>query len=238
RRVLGLDLSTANNRLLTTARDLRLDAVVTALRSVLSSLGVGRSTGASIDERSESGGRGPAGSAGGEGVHPRAIDKRSESGGRGPAGSAGGEGVHPRAIDELARLVAALDELNARLDALVREHDQWQAIGNDLRHFVDGGQPGLEETRHSWPPVQESLVAVLQAGAGADWTRVIDAAAKDLEGALGSDDPCKCVAQLRGLFRRANQRFVEVDKMLLRTCEELRQVGDTLDSVLKVIDEQ
>src|SRR5262245_50537166 len=178
RRVLGLDLSTANNRLLTTARDLRLDAVVAALRSVLSSLGVGRTTGASIDE--------------------------------------------------LARLVGVLDELNARLDALVREHDQWQAIGNDLRHFVDSGQPGLEETRHSWPPVQESLAAVLQAGNG-EWTRVIDAAAKELDGALGrGDDPCKCVAQLRGLFRRTNQRFVEVDKTLLRTCEELRQVGDTL----------
>jgi hypothetical protein len=189
RRALGLDLSTANNRLLTTARDLRLDAVVTALRSVLASLGVGRTAGASVDE--------------------------------------------------LARLVGALDELHTRLEALVREHDQWQAIGNDLRHFVDGGQPGLDEVRHSWPPVQESLAAVLASGNGDDWARVIDSAAKDLDGALGrSDDPCKCISHLRGLFRRANQRFVEVDKLLLRTCEELRQVGDTLDSVLKVIDEQ
>jgi hypothetical protein len=40
------------------------------------------------------------------------------------------------------------------------------------------------------------------------------------------------------LFRRTGQRFVDVDKQLLETCEELRRVGDTLDSVLKVIDEQ
>ena len=53
-----------------------------------------------IDERSESGGRGPAGSAGGEGVLPLSIDERSESGGRGPAGSAGGEGVLPLSIGE------------------------------------------------------------------------------------------------------------------------------------------
>src|SRR5262245_57822855 len=39
-----------------------------------------------IDERSESGGRGPAGSAGGEGARPLWIDERSQSGGRGPAG--------------------------------------------------------------------------------------------------------------------------------------------------------
>jgi hypothetical protein len=186
RRTLDRDLSTANDRLLTTARNLRLDAVVAALRSVLASLGVGRTAGASVDE--------------------------------------------------LARLVGALDELHTRLEALVREHDQWQGIGNDLRHFVDGGQPGLDEVRHSWPLVQDSLAAVLAGGNGADWARAIDSAARKLDGALGrSDDPCK---HLRDLFRRANQRFVEVDKLLLRTCEELRQVGDTLDSVLKVIDEQ
>ena len=50
-------------------------------------------------------------------------------------------------------------------------------------------------------------------------------------------EPGKCIASLRSLWRRCNQRFVEVDKQLLRTCEELRRVGDTLDSVLKVIDE-
>ncbi len=88
-------------------------------------------------------------------------------------------------------------------------------------------------------PLLRWIVAVLASGNGAEWTRLIDGAAKDLDGALGrSDDPCKCISHLRGLFRRTNQRFVEVDKLLLRTCEELRQVGDTLDSVLKVIDEQ
>jgi hypothetical protein len=76
------------------------------------------------------------------------------------------------------------------------------------------------------------------AGLNADWTRAIDAAAKDLDGTLvRGNDPRKCVACLRSLFRRSNQRFVDVDKQLLHTCEELRRVGDTLDSVLKVIDE-
>lgn len=204
RRVLGLDLSTANNRLISTARDLRLDQVVAALRSVLGKLGP------------EAGGGG--------------------GGARAPGGN-GSNGAG--AIDELARLVASLDDLQTRLDALVREHDHWQGIGNDLRYCVDSGQAGIEEIRHSWQPVQESLAAVLAAGQGADWARVIDSVAKELDGALvRGDDPCKCVAHLRGLFRRANQRFVEVDKQLLRTCEELRQVGDTLDSVLKVIDAQ
>jgi hypothetical protein len=53
---------------------------------------------ASIDERSESGGWGPDGGAGGAGVLPRSIDARSESGGWGPDGGAGGAGVLPRSI--------------------------------------------------------------------------------------------------------------------------------------------
>jgi hypothetical protein len=55
---------------------------------------------AGIDERSESWGRGPAGSAGGEGARPLWINERSESWGRGPAGSAGGEGARPLWINE------------------------------------------------------------------------------------------------------------------------------------------
>jgi hypothetical protein len=188
RSVLGRDLSTANNRLVTTARDLRLDAVVTALRSVLASLGARRTAAASVDE--------------------------------------------------LTRLIAALDALHTGLGALVREHDQWQSIGDELRHFVDAGLPGLDETRYAWPIVQDCLTAVIANGNSAEWTRVIAGIAKQLDDALlRGDDPGKCITHLRGLFRRANQRFVDVDKQLLRTCEELRQVGDTLETLLKVIDE-
>jgi len=186
RRVLQLDTSSANNRLLTTARELRLGEVVVALRAVLGKHGR-RTTGASLDE--------------------------------------------------LGRLVGALDGLHTTLEALVREHDHWQAIDNDLRHLVDGGQAGFEETLLSWPLVRATLEVIL-AGIDAAWAPAVAAATKDVDHALAVDDPRKRVACLRSLFRRTGQRFVDVDKQLLETCEELRRVGDTLDSVLKVIDEQ
>jgi len=188
RRVLGLDLSSANNRLLATARELGLGAVVAALRSVLANLRHGRASRASIDE--------------------------------------------------LARLVTSLDELHTGLEALVREHDQWQEIDNNLRLLVGSGPAALDEALLSWPLVRASLEAVLQAGDNADWVRSIDPAVKKLDGELDRRaEPGTCIASLRSLWRRCNQRFVEVDRQLLRTCEELQRVGDTLDSVLKVIDE-
>lgn len=188
RHLLGLDMSSANNRLLATARELGLDAVATALRFILDKLrqNPGRATG----------------------------------------------------IEELARLIANLDDLHRQLEALVREHNDWQQIDNSLRLFV-GGRMTLEETLVDWPAVRDSLVAVLAAGNNADWTRSIAAALSSLDGELERKvDSGKCVAALRNLWRWCNRRFFDVDKQLLRTCESLQGVGNTLDSVLKVIDEQ
>lgn len=200
RRVIGLDLSSANNRLIATARDLGLGAVVAALRAVLGNLE-----------------RGCAGEGGIE---------RSETGGRASRG-----------IDELTRLVASLADLHGALDALVREHDQWQEIDNNLRLLVGSGAGVADELAVSWPLLRGSLAEVVKVGGAADWTRVVDAAAQALDGELARGaDAGKCLASLRSLWRRCNQRFVDVDKQLLRTCEQLRQVGDTLDSVLEVID--
>jgi hypothetical protein len=187
RRVIGLDLSSANNRLIATARDLGLGAVVAALRAVLGNLERG-------------------------------------------CASAG-------AIDELTRLVGSLADLHGALDALVREHDQWQEIDNNLRLLVGAGAGVADELAVSWPLLRGSLAEVVKTGGAADWTRVVDAAAQALDGELARGaDAGKCLASLRSLWRRCNQRFVDVDKQLLRTCEQLRQVGDTLDSVLEVID--
>jgi hypothetical protein len=187
RRVIGLDLSSANNRLIATARELGLGAVVAALRAVLGDLGRG-----------------------------------------------GAEA----AIPELTRLVTSLADLHGALEALVREHDQWQEIDNNLRVLVGSGPGAADELAVSWPLLRASIAEVVKAGGAADWTRGVDAAAQALDGELARGaDAGKCIASLRSLWRRCNQRFVDVDKQLLRTCEQLRQVGDTLDSVLEVIDD-
>ncbi|HEX3481680.1 MAG TPA: CHAT domain-containing protein [Kofleriaceae bacterium] len=187
RRVIGLDLSSANNRLIATARELGLGAVVAALRAVLGNLGRG-----------------------------------------------GAEA----AIHELTRLVTSLADLHGALEALVHEHDQWQEIDNNLRLLVGSGAAAADELAVSWPLLRASIAEVVKAGGAADWTRAVDAAAQALDGELARGaDAGKSIASLRSLWRRCNQRFVDVDKQLLRTCEQLRQVGDTLDSVLEVIDD-
>jgi hypothetical protein len=169
----------------------------------------------------------------------RVALERSETGGGDPDGFAGGAGGRaPRGIDELSRQVASLADLHGALEALVHEHDQWQEIDNNLRLLVGSGAGAADELAVSWPLLRGSIAEVVQAGGAAGWTRVVDAAAQALDGELARGaEAGKCLASLRSLWRRCNQRFVDVDKQLLRTCEELRQVGDTLDSVLTVIDD-
>src|SRR5262245_2454113 len=78
--------------------------------------------------------------------NPRAaaawIDKRSESWGRGPAGSAGGEGVRPLSIDKLrkrAQLAGKSPGLGRKVPETNREDIREAIVGNyRLVYLVEG----------------------------------------------------------------------------------------------------
>ena len=57
--------------------------------------------------------------------------------------------------------------------------------------------------------------------------------------ALGQPEAERNAAQVRkmyrGYVRTATLRFVVVDETLLKTCDELEKVGDSLDLMLKVL---
>jgi hypothetical protein len=183
-RVLAVETSSANNRLLTTTRELRLGEVVAALRSVYDSI-QHRATRASLEE--------------------------------------------------LDQLVASLDRQHRQLEALVQEHDQWQGVGNELRLVIGNPRLSREEAQLSWDLVRSRLAVMLDAAADATWVSIVRPAVTKVERTLEQGTGKNHISCLRGLWRRCNQRFVDVDKQLLRTCEELQRAGDTLDALLKVI---
>src|SRR5439155_13366021 len=100
RRVLSLDLSQANTRLVAVAREQRLADVVQALRAVGDDLG-------------------------------RAAPD------------------HP-ALRELGGLTGTLDGLRQALEELVREHDRWQSVDNELRSAADGPGGAADEVALAW----------------------------------------------------------------------------------------
>lgn len=194
RRILTLEISSANNRLLVTARELGLGMVTAELSA--------------------------------------ALDHRRSGRGRRTTATVG----------ELRRLAERLQELGVALEGLVHEHNQWQAISNELRLLADADLGRLDEIEPTWQLVHKSLKVVLSTHArwaSVGWASAIDAAAEELDEALrAGGDGRRCVDAIRQLYRRSARRFGSVDKQLLHTCQELRRVSDALGSVLEVLDDR
>lgn len=140
-----------------------------------------------------------------------------------------------KAIGELTRLVTELGKLHEPLDALVREHDQWQQIGNEVRPFIGNDQYDVDHARLSWEFVLASLERVLQPELRADWTQPVDTELRKQKSRLTqSANASDYIACLRSVWRPCNQRFIAVDKLLLETCRELGSVGSQFDTVFRM----
>jgi hypothetical protein len=74
-------------------------------------------------------------------------------------------------------------------------------------------------------------------GASEDWAAALNALSAQIGQALAAG----AIPQARRHFisyqSRATRHFVEVDKALLATCNELRAAGDALDLILRTLDE-
>jgi len=137
------------------------------------------------------------------------------------------------ALDDLPQAVTLLDGVHTRLEALVREHEDWQDIDNHLRFFLAGGRTALDDTRRSWPLVRTSLAAILSGPDAADWTPGIAAACAQLDGDLERRaPPAACVASLRSLWRRCQHRLLDVHRHCLRASDKLQRVSRSLGSLL------
>jgi dTMP kinase len=171
-----------------------------------------------IDERSESGGGDPTGSAGGaEASGPRGIDERSESGGGDPTGSAGGAGASgPRGIDQSTfGLLFAAD----RLDHLQREV---------LPQLAAGAVVVSDRWYHS-------SLAYQGTGADRDWITALNARARRPDLTIFLEVRPEIAAQRRVAAGRVQELFEdlqmqhEVDAGYRATIAELTALGERIE---------
>jgi len=131
--------------------------------------------------------------------------------------------------------VNALKELNKRLSALVIAHDFWQGIDQQLRRIEDNLND-LSELYTSWPDLKEDT-KIIFAPPRDEWTESFEQASNNLDTALANDnfsESQKCFHRYRS---KAATRFYEVDTQLQSLCQELREVGEPLVSILRIIEE-
>jgi hypothetical protein len=130
-------------------------------------------------------------------------------------------------IDELANL-------NYALKILVSDHDNWQAIDLELGRIKSSISSDLMELEMSWPHLKE-MAEPLYSNRTEDWAVLMNKDANNLEKAIAAQDQRKTKESFQLFFKRSSDRFMAIDKALLRLCESLRQIGQPLAFVLRII---
>ncbi|QYO67228.1 hypothetical protein [Leptolyngbya sp. 7M] len=131
--------------------------------------------------------------------------------------------------------VVVLAELNQRLTALIYGHDCWQEFDLELRRIETNLDKDLIELEMSWPDLKERTESLFDPTAD-QWTLAFQQDSQNLDAALQAKNPAKIKRYFRMYRRRASERFYQVDVTLRRLCEELREVGEPLASVLRMIE--
>jgi hypothetical protein len=144
------------------------------------------------------------------------------------------QGVEGQQVAQFANSVEALRSLFTRLSGLVEAHDRWQAVERILSRIEDVMVYDLGEVELSWPDVQ-AKVGVLCGESSEEWVQLLSDDGGQVRNALTAQNPTMIQRYFRRYRQRAGNRFYQVDVMLKTLCEELRQVGEPLAAVLRLL---
>lgn len=137
-------------------------------------------------------------------------------------------------VNAFQSCVDALDKLNQGLNLLIESHDQWQGVDVELRRIEASVDRDLTEFEMSWPDIKmksEPLyIAYLE-----DWANALKKESDALDEALSISNPAKVRRGLRSYQRRVMDRFYRIDIQLKALCDDLRQIGTPLASLLEMI---
>jgi hypothetical protein len=127
--------------------------------------------------------------------------------------------------------VAALETLDARMSQLVRWHNLFQVLENELRQIEIGLDPDARGLAGAWPDLQPLHLQVCDDRSVA-WAPRLIATVTELEHSLVAAGQRTTMIFSR-YCGQVNQSFNHVDADLLKLCEELQGIGKSLDFVLR-----
>jgi WD40 repeat protein/formylglycine-generating enzyme required for sulfatase activity len=135
--------------------------------------------------------------------------------------------------------VAVFASLDRRLKALVEEHDRWQKADDALRRIESSRSDFVRQLPISWPAVKGELDLLcqgpLQRGTSTpEWADQLAHAVSQVTAALNTFSSGQASA-LQEAFAHLRQmaavRFYNVDKQLMRLCDELSTMEDPIRSL-------
>ncbi|MBD2078313.1 toll/interleukin-1 receptor domain-containing protein [Phormidium sp. FACHB-592] len=138
-------------------------------------------------------------------------------------------------LQQFQQGVKSLGVLNSQLTALVSQHDNWQVFDLELRRIEANLDQDMNELEMSWPDLLEGTKGLFNLSTD-QWMVTFQQNSQDLDTALKGQDPFITKRCFRVYCRQAKEHFYQVDLALKGVCEELREVGGAIASVLRMIE--
>ncbi|MCA9960169.1 MAG: hypothetical protein KC443_14105 [Anaerolineales bacterium] len=131
-------------------------------------------------------------------------------------------------IEQNEKAIAALSRMDIQLKALIQEHNALQELDDELRRVEATLLQSVDELEDAWYDIQP-MVKGLSDLSQESWVEGTQKAADELDAALSAGN----VVVIRRTFRRfrsqVGRSFRLVDMQTLALCQELQEVGGSLD---------
>ena len=135
-------------------------------------------------------------------------------------------------VEEIQHGVSALAGLDERLSSLVREHNAWQELDDEVRRIGTTGLDLVEDLQDAWFDL-EPMTRDILGDTTESWAEELSKVLIRLQAALDENSPVK-VRRFFVRFRsQLGRRFRQVDVALLGLCKDLQRVGESLDLLLR-----
>lgn len=142
--------------------------------------------------------------------------------------------------DKIQRGIDAFERLISGFMVLIKEHNLWQGIEDELRIVDTSLASSLTQLDLLWPALQEKIKPTLAVKGGA-WAAKLQARFTALQNILVKRAPeqSMLIRELFTRFRRAcAQHFLFIDTKLREECGKLADVDESLQLLIRIIDTQ
>ncbi len=140
-------------------------------------------------------------------------------------------------LDQFQESVISLDKLDDDLKILVKSHDNWQRIDSQLRRIetVIKSTEDLFELEMSWEGLKAEVAEQCQDSQGS-WAISLQKEAARLDEAIAAQNTSKVRQYFSSYRNRASQGFYKIDLELRNFCGNLREVGNPLAYLLRMLE--
>lgn len=135
-------------------------------------------------------------------------------------------------LEEVQNGVMALGGLDERLNHLVKEHNAWQEIDDEIRRVKSSITISTEELEDAWFDLEPMTRDIIN-GNQDDWATSLNEVTDILDQAISDQGTVTVRRTFLRYQSQIGRRFRQVDLELLTLCQDLQRIGESLDIVLR-----